>query len=129
MLAPHDPEAINRRSRLIPPVLFGGEYSHPFGTDGLGRDILSRIIYGSRISLVVGFTSVLLEAGVGVDFGPVLDRSLVDHRYDRRSRRRTPPQQPVGLSLSTPFFGGLYSGLLWLVRGRWPYSIFPIRWS
>ena len=63
-IAPHDPDAINVRHVLEPPSL-----QHPFGTDDLGRDILSRVIYGSRISLAVGFVAVGIATIAGIIFG------------------------------------------------------------
>ena len=53
-------------ARLQPPDLAAG---HPFGTDQLGRDLLSRVIWGARISLAVGFTTVFLAGGIGVLLG------------------------------------------------------------
>lgn len=60
LVAPYDPSGQNLRVRLSPPNL-----SHPLGTDDFGRDVLSRIIYGSRVSLLVGLFSVLLGATSG----------------------------------------------------------------
>src|SRR3989338_714876 len=54
-IAPYGPDGINVKHVLEPPSL-----SHPFGTDDLGRDILSRVIYGSRISLAVRFVDIML---------------------------------------------------------------------
>lgn len=64
LFAPHDPMATDYAQSMQPPSV-----EHPAGTDVYGRDILSRIIYGSRISLAVGFTSVLVGALVGVTLG------------------------------------------------------------
>jgi len=64
-LSPHDPEQANRPNRLLPPLSEG----HPLGTDEAGRDLLSRTIYGARISLTVGFTVVLAAGFVGTVFG------------------------------------------------------------
>jgi peptide/nickel transport system permease protein len=70
-LAPHDPTEFNLRSRLLPPTVMGGEASFPLGTDQLGRDILSRLIYGSRVSLTVGVFGVLLSMLIGIVLGLV----------------------------------------------------------
>jgi len=63
-VAPYNPDAINVKHVLEPPSL-----AHPFGTDDLGRDILSRVIYGSRISLAVGFVAVGIATLIGIIFG------------------------------------------------------------
>lgn len=69
-LAPHDPQRINLRAKTLPLwFMEGGTSEYPLGTDKLGRDILSRLIFGSRISLLVGFASVLLGAGIGTFLG------------------------------------------------------------
>lgn len=64
VLAPYAPEAINLRSRMQPPSA-----SHWFGTDELGRDILSRVIWGARPSLMVGIVSVAMASIVGTILG------------------------------------------------------------
>jgi peptide/nickel transport system permease protein len=69
-LAPHDPLDQDVTRRLLPPVwLAGGSAEHLLGTDQLGRDILSRIIHGSRVSLLIGFLSVIVSLPVGVCVG------------------------------------------------------------
>jgi ABC-type dipeptide/oligopeptide/nickel transport system permease subunit len=69
-LAPHDPYEQNVVERLKPPVwLAGGEWAHPLGTDPLGRDLLSRIIYGSRVSVSAGALAVVLSGSIGVLLG------------------------------------------------------------
>jgi len=63
LAAPHDPRAQDLANRLQPPAWQnGGSWSNVFGTDGLGRDVFSRVIYGSRVSLFVGL-AVLATAG------------------------------------------------------------------
>ncbi len=52
-LAPHDPEYINLGGRLEPPIFAGGTWDYFLGTDDVGRDIFSRLLYGARISLIV----------------------------------------------------------------------------
>lgn len=69
-LAPHDPTEQDLSHRLWPPAWTEkGTSAHLLGTDQLGRDILSRIIFGSRISLVVGFSVVLAAGTVGTLVG------------------------------------------------------------
>lgn len=69
-LAPHDPTAFNFRSRFVPPMwLDGGTTQFPLGTDQLGRDLLSRLFFGSRVSLMVGFLGVLISLVIGVILG------------------------------------------------------------
>ena len=66
LLAPHDPIQQDLYSRLASP---SGE--HPFGTDDFGRDILSRVIYGTRISLRIGIAAVLIALLAGTSIGLV----------------------------------------------------------
>ncbi|MFN8456265.1 MAG: ABC transporter permease [Anaerolineae bacterium] len=69
-VAPHDPLAQDLSGRLQPPGwLEGGEWANLLGTDHVGRDILSRVIYGARISLLVGFSSVLVAGIIGMVMG------------------------------------------------------------
>ncbi len=69
---PQDPLAQDLLARLSPPFWQeGGSLAHPLGTDNLGRDVLVRILYGSRISLMVGFASVIVACGAGILLGLV----------------------------------------------------------
>lgn len=69
-IAPFEPNDIDTKNMLHPPAWQdGGSIDHILGTDNLGRDILSRLIYGSRISFIVGIMSVLIAGGIGVFFG------------------------------------------------------------
>jgi peptide/nickel transport system permease protein len=63
-LAPHDPAQLNLGARLLPP-----SSSHWFGTDELGRDVLSRTLYGARVSLTVAAAVVALSLALGVTLG------------------------------------------------------------
>jgi peptide/nickel transport system permease protein len=65
-LAPHDPNRANLRNRNKPP-----SREHPFGTDDMGRDILSRLLYGGRISLSVGLVSVGISLTIGLILGAI----------------------------------------------------------
>jgi peptide/nickel transport system permease protein len=69
-LAPDDPFAQDLSQRLLPPVWHErGSWTHVLGTDQLGRDYLSRLIYGSRISLVVGASAAAMSALIGTTLG------------------------------------------------------------
>lgn len=64
--SPYDPNQLDLRARLQPPSL-----RHPFGTDDFGRDILSRVIHGTRVSLEIGFTVLIVSVGFGVPLGAI----------------------------------------------------------
>ena len=69
-LAPHDPEVGRLVARFKPPFWMAkGSTEYLLGTDQLGRDVLSRLIFGARISLVVGFTAVIFAGVVGTTLG------------------------------------------------------------
>jgi peptide/nickel transport system permease protein len=70
VISPHDPLTVDIRHRMAPPAwMDGGTPEHLLGTDQIGRDLLSRVIWGGRVSLLVGVTAVLLSATIGVLFG------------------------------------------------------------
>lgn len=70
VLAPHDPELGNLRHRHRPPAwVAGGDANHLLGTDHLGRDVLSRLFFGARISLLVGFTAAVVAGALGTAVG------------------------------------------------------------
>jgi peptide/nickel transport system permease protein len=66
LISPYDPNQINEGSMLLPP-----SRAHLFGTDSLGRDLFSRMVYGSRISLTIGLIAVGISTIVGIFFGSV----------------------------------------------------------
>src|SRR6478672_3299727 len=70
LVAPHDPFAQNLNQRLVPPEwMDGGSAVHPFGTDQLGRDYLSRLLYGARISMLIGTFTVITSGLIGITLG------------------------------------------------------------
>ncbi len=69
LLAPHDPAAQSLMARLAPPSFLGGPEGHFLGTDQLGRDILSRIIYGARATLLISIAAVVISCGIGTTVG------------------------------------------------------------
>jgi peptide/nickel transport system permease protein len=68
-IAPHNPEALNLAASNLPPGSAVGGVSYLLGTDSVGHDILSQVIFGSRISMTVGVLSVLLSGSIGVILG------------------------------------------------------------
>jgi len=66
LIAPYKPNDIDRNHILMPP-----DIHHPLGTDDLGRDVLSRMIWGARISLAVGFVAVGIASVIGIIFGAI----------------------------------------------------------
>lgn len=70
LIAPHDPNATDLFRRLQPPAwVEGGDWSYLLGCDQLGRDILSRIIYGARISIFIGAAVILVATTIGIIAG------------------------------------------------------------
>ncbi|MCK3654471.1 peptide transporter [Pasteurellaceae bacterium Macca] len=70
LVAPFDPIEQNRSALLLPPAWFeGGQSAYFFGTDDIGRDILSRIIYGARLSVSIGLLIVVMSCVLGVILG------------------------------------------------------------
>jgi peptide/nickel transport system permease protein len=70
LIAPYDPETTDLRARNTPPAWEqAGSSEHWLGTDPVGRDMLSRIIYGARVSLFISFTVTVLATLIGVTFG------------------------------------------------------------
>ena len=71
-LAPYPPNLTNNAAFLQPPGWqTGGSWAYPLGTDAIGRDILSRLIYGARLTLLIGIAVVALSIVVGIALGLV----------------------------------------------------------
>jgi len=69
LLAPHAPTVGDLTLRLLPPVWSGGSRDHILGTDQLGRDTFSRLLFGARVSLLAGLFAVLLSSSIGITLG------------------------------------------------------------
>ncbi|RLB98527.1 MAG: ABC transporter permease, partial [Deltaproteobacteria bacterium] len=69
-LSSHDPYHQNLSNRMVPPVWSeAGSWDHPLGTDSMGRDYLSRLVYGSRVSILIGFSCMSIAAVIGISLG------------------------------------------------------------
>lgn len=93
VIAPSSPVTQRLTERLDPPWWLGGEHGYALGTDQLGRDVLSRVIYGSRVSLVVGVAGVALSGTLGVTLG--LLAGYFGGYWDRVIMRVTDVQQAI----------------------------------
>ncbi len=72
LLAPHDPYAQDLTKRMVPPLWHAkGTWLHPLGTDNLGRDYLSRMLFGARISLLIGLSVMIVSGLIGTVMGVV----------------------------------------------------------
>jgi len=69
LLAPYDYRSQDLLNRLAPPAFLGGDWAHPLGTDQLGRDLLSRLIYATRFSILVAFLGTCIGAVLGTGLG------------------------------------------------------------
>ena len=73
LIAPYDPldAPSGIRGRLQPPVFAGGTWDHVLGTDKAGRDVLSRVIYGSRVSIVISIIGIAIAGSIGITLGMI----------------------------------------------------------
>jgi peptide/nickel transport system permease protein len=71
LLAPYDPNLQNLRATFSPPSVITGVGQHPLGTDSLGRDVLSRLIYGARTALFVGTLGAIFAGLLGTLVGMI----------------------------------------------------------
>ncbi|WP_245396583.1 ABC transporter permease subunit [Jiella sonneratiae] len=72
LIAPHSPVVTNNQAQLVPPVWQdGGSWTYVLGTDAIGRDILSRLLYGAQYSLFIGVIVVVVAVSVGIAVGLV----------------------------------------------------------
>lgn len=115
LLAPHDPNAQDLLVRLRPPAwMAGGSSEHLLGTDQLGRDLLSRLIYGSRISLLVGASAALLAGLIGATIGLV--SGFLGGWFDRILMRIADIQLAFpSILLALAIVGFLGSGLWYVI--------------
>lgn len=104
-IAPYDPDEISIRERTQ-----GPSAAHWLGTDEFGRDVLSRIIYGSRVSLIVGVLAVMIACVIGTSMGMVAGffGGVVDDVISRVAEAiRVIPQVVLAIALCSVFGGGI----------------------
>jgi peptide/nickel transport system permease protein len=109
-IAPYDPDAINVKAILLSPGT-----AHLMGTDGLGRDVFSRMLYGARISLMVGFVAVGIATAIGIVLGAIAGfyRGWVD----------TVIMRIVDVMLSIPTFFLILAVIAFLTPSIWNIMI------
>jgi peptide/nickel transport system permease protein len=131
LVAPHDPYVQNLSNRLLSPVWNEqGTWQHILGTDHLGRDYLSRLIYGARISMGVGFGAATLGCLIGVTIG--LSAGYLGGRVDKAASFLLTCQLALPsllLALALVFFVGSSVATLVIVLGvlHWQYYMVVTR--
>lgn len=110
LIAPYDPDAINVKAILLSPGA-----GHLMGTDGLGRDVFSRMLYGARISLMVGFVAIGIATAIGIVLGAIAGfyRGWVD----------TVIMRVVDVMLSIPTFFLILAVIAFLTPSIWNIMI------
>ena len=123
LLAPHDPNKQELTAMMKPPQGVGSE--HALGTDNLGRDILSRIVYGARVSLLVAFAVVFVSGFIGVSLGAI--SGYIGGKADFLIQKLVEvvwafPPLLLGITIMAFLGQGLTNLIIALVAQRWiPY--------
>jgi peptide/nickel transport system permease protein len=123
LLAPHDPNKQELTAMMRPPQGMGG--AHVLGTDNLGRDILSRIVYGARVSLLVAFAVVFVSGFIGVTLGAI--SGYIGGKADFLIQKLVEvvwafPPLLLGITIMAFLGQGLTNLIIALVAQRWiPY--------
>jgi peptide/nickel transport system permease protein len=123
LIAPHDPNQTNLAARLLPPFSTSGGARYLLGTDDLGRDVLSRVLYGARVSLAVAAVAVIVSGVGGVALGLIAGW--------RRGWLGIVIMRIADIALSVPFFliailvvavlgPSLVNVVICLAMVRWP---------
>jgi peptide/nickel transport system permease protein len=126
--SPHDPEAQLLSARLLPP----GSPGHPLGTDALGRDLLSQILFGSRVSLAIALRAVALATVIGTALGLASGYygGLVDIVLMRLADVQLAiPYLVLAIAIVAVFGAGVFHLLIVMVLGGWVYYARVIRSS
>jgi peptide/nickel transport system permease protein len=123
LLAPHDPNRQELTAMMRPPQSMGA--AHVLGTDNLGRDILSRIVYGARVSLLVAFAVVFVSGFIGVTLGAI--SGYIGGKADFLIQKLVEvvwafPPLLLGITIMAFLGQGLTNLIIALVAQRWiPY--------
>ena len=127
LISPYNPEAISLTDRLTPPFFIsGGSTDHLLGTDNLGRDILSRIIFGARVSLSVSLVVIAICSAIGTILGMIA--GYLGGSFDNFLMRFTDaalafPALLIALLLGAVFGPSFYTVVLSLsILGWAPYA-------
>jgi len=125
IIAPYDPNLPDTANRLQPPSL-----KHPFGTDQLGRDILSRVIWGSRVSLSIAFLAVGVTSAIGVLVG--LFSGYYGGKVDIALMRLTDifmafPRLVLALAFASALGPGIYNVIIAIAVVYWSFYARLIR--
>lgn len=124
-LAPYPESYMNLEERMLPP-----SWEHTFGTDDMGRDILSRVIYGSRISLQVGFIVILVAYAIAIPLGAIAGyKGGVLHEIITRITDifLAFPSIVLALAFAAALGPGLTNAMLALSLTWWPWATRVIR--
>lgn len=122
LIAPYDPQAQSLENRLRPPSFELGTSRHLFGTDNLGRDLLSRVIYGSRVSLLVGAATVFLAGLLGCFLGAIAGYfgNLIDETINKTTEIFLAfPFLLLAIAIMAFLGQGLENLIIALVLSRW----------
>jgi len=123
-LTSHDAYKMNIRDRLKPPVFMaGGAWDHPLGTDALGRDLLARVLGGMRVSLIIGFSTVIIIFFVGSTLGMVAGYSggIVDTIQMRiTDTQLSLPLIVLAIAILGVTRPNIYSIIIVLALSSWP---------
>lgn len=121
LICPYDPNLMNIPARLQAPSL-----AHFFGTDEMGRDVFTRVIYGARISITVGLSIVVIAAGIGCFFGSI--SGYAGGKIDRIIMAATDmvlsfPSMVLALALTAAMGPGLFNTMLAVCIVRIPLYV------
>ncbi|MFC2023606.1 nickel transporter permease [Chloroflexota bacterium] len=119
LVSPADPNQITLPDKLLSP-----SFAHPFGTDDLGRDLLSRVIYGTRVSLISGAVVVIIAMTIGVTWGLVAGYwgGPIDGFLMRLSDVFLSfPRLVLAIAIAASLGPGLINGMIAVALSWWPW--------